>query len=112
MTQIDPGGPRQLPGPSDESAAAIERGVDAIGPRLDELDPAVGQVVTPEEPRAEMVRDDPAEAIGMVWGLGALSHRLHRHPTNLHRCRGFITLIYTAALRAPAAGACPTRRGL
>lgn len=92
IPRIDPGELRELPTPGDESALTIERGVDAIGPRLDELDPAIGQVVTPEEPCPEMVRDDLAEAIGMIGSPGALSSYLQRHSTDPHRCMGDITL--------------------
>src|SRR4051794_37572451 len=103
---------RDLLTPRDESASTIERGVDAISPRLDELDPAIGQLVTPEEPRSEMVRDDLAEAIGMVGGPGAVSNRLHRHFKDPHRRRGSITPTWTAALRLPPRARCvPTRRG-
>src|SRR3954452_5016932 len=107
MPRIAPGEHRGLPSPGDESALMIERSVDAIGPRLDELDPAVGQPVTPEEPGAEVVRDGLAEAIGMVGSPGDLSHRLHRHFMDPHRCRGSVTPTWTAALRfLPAPGVC------
>src|SRR3954462_2413663 len=68
---IEPRGSRRLPGPGNESASTIERGVDPIGLRHDELDPAIGQVVTPEEPGAEMARDDLADVVGMVEHLNA-----------------------------------------
>jgi hypothetical protein len=86
MPWIDRGWPRQQPTSGDESASTIERGQDAIGVRRDEPDPAIGQPVPPEEPRAEGVRDDLddlAEAMGMADRLGALARDLHQQPEDL-----------------------------
>jgi hypothetical protein len=75
-------GPRLAPpaaASAHESAPAVERGEDPVGEHLDELDPAVGQPGSAEDPGPEIARDDLTQSIGVIDRFAPIVHQLWRH---------------------------------